>query len=520
MSNFKSFDYVFFGSNIDHLNSIQYFFEKKSIYPTYRQVDNINSLKITLNEKLWDIFLICDDGIEIDIKELNRVINNNRFSPRAIWLSNHFDEDKVVYLMKNGLSNCVKSDDLEKLYKIVTCELEELNKIREENRYTSVAENIVKYDIIRRFAGNVSHKINEMLMVILNTAAYLSSDKSLSSDSRYEIENITRAGMKSLNLARDLLKVSSGVVLNTTIVNIDNFLTNLISKLRNVLGDEIDINYKRSKIGGDIKIDEDLITEAFQNVALYLSSKATGSEEISMFADIVCFDGDEIFLKKSSLRAGEYFKITIGKAGQKINKEEIKHIFEPYYTNLETSKSDGLALSVSYGIIWEHNGIIDVEYNEKGWINFVIYLPVFKKDSKEILLPRVSEFAPVSKGTVLIVDDDDDVKNILIRIFSEGGFNIIDAIDGLGALVMLQKKKPSDLVALITDVIMPKMNGLELAREVREKYNNVKVVFLSGYPDNNGEILNFPNSIFVQKPITRDVLMKIVKSFLFGEKSE
>ncbi|MGC9042291.1 MAG: response regulator [Myxococcota bacterium] len=519
MEPIKSFNYLFCGSSGEDLDRIQRLFEKRSIYPTFRHIGDENELNRAMGENGWNLIFYdldeCRIPLEFIIKKRDEY---DRFLPLLVY-SNVIDSIKSAEVIRSGATNFLKKDDPERLFEVALDELRLAQLKRKNERYNQIRENVEKYELIRRFAGNVSHKINNLIMVVLNNAAFLSADKGLLPHLKDDVEQLIKVAGRGEEFVRMLLCVAGGVVLNSQLIEVNSFLYKLADNLKAVSGMNIHINVVRSPTPCEIKGDERLLIEAFRKVVENCKRLMPDGGVINLGADLLSFEEGDEFLKASGLKKGEYVRFTLADSAKAIDRELARHIFEPYFSGSSKEKSDNIGMAVSYGIIWEHNGIMDFESIEGRGNFYYFYLPTFKRDSKEILLPRVSEYISKPEGTVLIVEDDEEVKDILIRIFMEEGYNIMDAIDGLGALVMLTRNKPTNLIALITDVIMPKMGGLELARTVREKYRDLKVVFISGYPDNDGEILRFENSIFIQKPITKDALMKRVKDFLFGEKS-
>lgn len=515
MNKLKSFNYLFIGEDTELLNSIQTYFERQSIYPLHRQIRDKNGLIESIKNGDWEIILVNENLKSITLREIFDITTNNQTTARLVLILDNIDIDKLKYLIeKRFYTICVRSN-IDDIYNTVLSELKELEKIKREKRLKSIENIIEKYEVIRRFAGNVSHKINDMLMVIINSSVFISENPSTQNELKNEIEQIIKVSKKGQGFAQNLLKIASSSVLNVGVYEINSLLQKITDNIKMTLGSNININLSKNNISREIKVDERLITEAFSYILTFLMERMNEKKEINIKTNSISFEKDDPFIRASRLREGEYFKIEISGEEVTLQSEDKNHIFEPFYFEKGISKGTGMDLTISFGIIWEHNGIIDIEETENKATSFVIYLPVYKRDSKETLIPRATEYFTQSKGAILIVEDDEEVKNVLLRIFSGIGFKVIDAIDGLAALVMLQKTKPEDLKAIITDVIMPKMSGVELAKEIRKKYKDVKIIFISGYPENREDILNFPNSIFIQKPISKDILLKKVKDFLF-----
>jgi len=520
MNELKGFSSVFLTRDNQIVDEIQRFFEKKCIYPHFRQMDSIEGLGDILRSNEWDN-IIYDNGMtNVDLLEVLKSRERERSSLPVIVLSSEMENDNIADLFKKGIDNFVSRSKYDRLLDAISQERELRERKDQSKKYKNLREFSNRYELVRRFAGGVSHSINNMLMVILNSAIFLKDDRGLLPHLKEDVEEILNAVQRGQSYIRNLLMLAGGHQLNMQIIDVNSFLYKLADSLRRGVGGNIDINVTRLQKSVEIKADENILLSAFSKIADNSKYFMPRGGEFHIKTELVDFDSQDEFVEAAGIKAGEYVKFTFSDTGVGIDEESKAHIFEPYYTTKGLGIAAGLGLSILYGIIWEHNGAVDVDSELNKGTNIYVYLPVFKRDSKEILMPKVSEYAPKKRGSVLVVDDDEDVKNILIRVFSEEGFNVSSAVNGLGAIVMLEKMKPKDLVALVTDVIMPNMNGVELAREVRQKYKDVKVIFISGYPDNDQEVLRFENSIFIQKPINRQDLMKRVKEFISGEESE
>ncbi len=515
----RSFDCLFFGRDSNYSVRIQQFFEKMCIYPNMRQITDTAGFSNAREEMAWDILLFDLESSDTDISEILRIRNMNGQYIPVVLLSDGINPEDLAEFMKKGLDNYVRKGNEERLAAITLAELERKREYEREKRYCLISENARKFEIIKNMAGNISYTLNNVLMVILNTSAFLLEDKGLLPHLKEDVENILAMGRKGEDFARRLLMMAGGVVINPNILEAGSFLYKIGENLRGIMSTGIDVNVERGKIACQIKGDEILLLIAFRQLGIFLRDLMRGGGSIVIRGEVVNLEDDPDFLRAGGLRPFEYLKISMISSATGINGKLKGHIFEPFYTRDGDWKKADFGPALSNGIIWEHNGLIEFGTESGDRASFYVYLPLHKKDSKEIFISKNSEYTPAKKGTVLIVEDDEEVKNILIRIFREEGYSIMDAADGLGALVMVQRYKP-DLAALVTDVIMPRMGGLELAREFRRHFPDLKVVFISGFPDNDGEILRFENSIFIQKPLSKNELMKRVKKFIWGEDSE
>ncbi len=519
MSSPRGFEFLFLGNDSHFLETVIRTFEERRIYPLFRQITTEGILSDSLKENNWDVIIYDSESSDIPLEKVINLKKDTDCDLPLILISNEVDIESLTSLIKAGVSNFVRRVNLSRLYEVVKEELNELEDRKSKKRYEIVERRLANYEIIRRFAGNVSLSLNNLLMVILNTAIFISEDKGLAEHLKADVDQIITTVRKGKDFARGLLAVAGGVVLNKKVLDVNSFFYRLAENLRAVAGRNIDINMVRTALNCEINVDENLLFEAFRHIAICSRDLMKGEGTISIKGEIVDFEKDGEFVERYGVKDVKYLKIIFSNSAKGIEERVREHIFEPYFSGLNNRDLPSIGPAKSYGIVWEHNGIIDFDIDPQAGVVFYIYLPIYKRDSKEILMPVRSEYSLNPGGSILIVDDDETVKSVLVRIFREEGYNVIDAVDGMGAIVLVQRYKPENLIAVITDIIMPKMNGLELAKELRKISPKLKVVFMSGYPDNDEEIMNFENSIFIQKPIGRDVFLKVVRNFLFGEKN-
>lgn len=514
----KGFNALFISENEALISKAERYLEQRKIYPHLRQIRSENELTETLTDKSWEIILYEYATPSVNIGTFFDLLTKMSIVIPIVVIGENIGGEMVADLVKRGFSDYVERENLERLEMVILREIERYNLLKRSARYDILRRNAELSDIFGRFAGGIAHNINNMLMVILNNALFIRDNPVLTINLKDDINRIITSVRKGEEFVKNILSIASGHKLNLQILDVNSFVYKVAENIRGTMGRSIDVNVERTIGTAYINVDENLIFQAFRNIALNAKEAIQSSGLFHIKAEIVNLDGDDPITRYGGARAGEYVKFTLSDTGGGIPEDIAPHIFEPCYSTKGRGSCLGLGLPVSYGIIKEHNGIIDFDTTPGKGSNFYIYLPLYKEDSKEILLPNQSGSVKKSKGTVLLVEDDLDIRFVMSRIFTEEGFNTIEAVDGLGALVMLNKVRPQDLCAVVTDVIMPKMNGVELAKKIREKYKDVKIIFISGYPDNDEEILRFTNSIFIQKPITGEMLMYKIGEFLKEEK--
>lgn len=518
MNELRGFNALFVSSDEALISEVERYLEQRKVYPHFRQIRSENELREALTDRLWEIIFYEYVTTSVNINTFFDLLTGMSITIPTIVVGENIDGEIVADLIKKGFSDYVERGNYERLKMVILREIERYKLLKRTARYDILKRNVELSNIVSRFAGGIAYNVSNMLMVILNNALFIRDNPVLTINLRDDIDRIITSARKGEGFVKNLLSVACGHKLNLQILDVSSFVYKMADNIRGMMGVDIDVNVERFVGTAYIHVDENLIFQAFQNIALNAKEAMRGSGLFTIKSEIVDLGGYDPLIRYGGLRAGKYVKFTLSDTGDGISEDIAPHIFEPCYSTKGRGLYLGLGLSASYGILREHSGIVDFDTTPGEGSNFYIYIPLYEKYSKEILLPRQSGSLKKREGTVLLVEDDLDVRLIMSRIFTEEGFNTIEAVDGLGALVMLDKVRPRDLRAVVTDVIMPKMSGVELAKKIREKYESVKIIFISGYPDNDEEILRFANSIFIQKPFTGEMLMCKIREFLKEEK--
>ena len=310
-----------------------------------------------------------------------------------------------------------------------------------------------------------------------------------------------------------MLAFSRRQVLELTDLDLNEVITDLMNMLRRIIGEHIALKIKPGHDLGIIRADQGQMIQILTNLCVNAHDAMPEGGTITIETRNVHIDEDfpEPYL---TLTPGPYIQLSLSDTGSGMTKETLDQIFEPFFTTKELGRGTGLGLATVYGLVQQHQGMINV-FSEvgKGTI-FKIYLPIVEREAVE---PDNRKLFPVKGGTetILVAEDDTMVLGLTQNILEGAGYTVLTAIDGEQALTIFKKNVDKiDLVLL--DVVMPKMGGREVFDQIRKQYPNLKILFASGY-STSAIHTNFvldEGLVFIQKPYPRKVLLSKVREIL------
>lgn len=337
-----------------------------------------------------------------------------------------------------------------------------------------------KMEAIGQLAGGVAHDFNNILQVIGGYCSLLQTDDSLSEPQLKKVDAIASSADKAAQLTRGLLAFSRKQSLVTRHESLNEIIQHVHNFLARIIGEDITLTI--SSAGTDLPIiaDRGQLEQVLVNLAANARDAMPNGGVFSIKSELAVLDASFTDYHKYDIPAGKYALLTVSDTGTGISKEHLDHIFEPFFTTKEVGKGTGLGMAISYGIIKQHNGFINV-YSEPGQGTvFRIYLPIREAD-RQPLAPKADTVLPAGGDeTILVAEDDPTVRNLVSEVLSIYGYDIIPAVDGLDAVDKF--KVNQDRIGLILmDMIMPKKNGKEAYEEIQKIKPGIKVLFSSGY---------------------------------------
>lgn len=367
-----------------------------------------------------------------------------------------------------------------------------------------------KMDAVGRLAGGVAGDFNNVLTVITGYSDLLRMQIPAASPMRRFADEILYAGERAATLTRQLLTFSSGQASQPKVVDLNTAIAGMQPMLRRLLGDAVDLIILPGPGLGYVQIDADQMHQVIVNLATNAREAMPNGGKLVL--ETSNLELDEAAAKKAGLKPGAYVMLAVSDTGCGMDAEIRSRLFEPFFTTKEHGKGSGLGLSMVYGTVKQSDG------------NITVYSQVNCGTIFELYLPRVEPTAPipaprraaVSKGseTILLVDDEEGVRKLESAVLHNGGYTVIEAANGLVALTIYEKNSHKiDLV--VTDVVMPQMNGFELGVRLAEKNPDLRVLYVSGYRDS--PIASSPGEspkAFLHKPFTPDLLLAKVREVL------
>jgi PAS domain S-box-containing protein len=377
-----------------------------------------------------------------------------------------------------------------------------------------------KMESIGTFAGGIAHDFNNILTAIIGfgyiTLVNMGPDDPL----RRNIEHMLEGTDKAAQLTKDLLLFSRKHVSEKRPVDLNEIIRRVEKFLLRVIGEDINCSLALHNEPIVVNADPHQLEQVLMNLATNARDAMAKVGELMISAEQITF-GDDFVAMHGYGKPGRYALLTISDTGEGMDEETRQKIFDPFFTTKEVGKGTGLGLAVVYGIIIkEHEGFINI-YSEPGTgTTFKIYLPLISSEVRGEEIATEKETLAQGTETILLAEDDESVRKLISIVLKQEGYKVIEAIDGVDSVKKFIENKET-IRLLLSDLIMPKMNGKEAYDEMKVWRPGLKAIFVSGYaPDVIRQKMSLENSVvLISKPILPYSLLKKVRCLLDeGEK--
>ena len=371
-----------------------------------------------------------------------------------------------------------------------------------------------KIEAIGRLASGIAHDFNNLLTVIKGYSQLSLIELKEDVPLRGNIEEIKRASDRAADLTRQLLAFSRRQILEMRVLDLNTVLRDLDKMLHRLIGEDIELVTVFTDDLGRVKTDPGWVGQVIMNLAVNARDAMPSVGKLTIETANVELDG-AYARNHIAVTPGRYVMLSVSDTGVGMTPEVRQQIFEPFFTTKEKGKGTGLGLSTVYGIVKQSGGNMWV-YSEPGkGTTFKIYLPRVDEPLEELGERVEVKEIPRGTETILVVEDEEDVRKLAVRILERQGYKVLEASQGLDAFLIAEKYE--DLIhLLVTDVVMPKISGRELADRIAEIRLEIKVLYMSGYTDNaivHHGVLGEGRK-FIQKPFTVDGLARKVRELL------
>jgi two-component system cell cycle sensor histidine kinase/response regulator CckA len=396
------------------------------------------------------------------------------------------------------------------VYTIETTEVRELEK--------QVAQ-VQKMDTVGQLAGGIAHDFNNVLSAIMMATDFLLNAHKPTDPSFGDIMQIKQNANRAASLVRHLLAFSRRQTLRPQVLDFGETLSDLTILLRRLLGEKVALEMVHGRDLWPVKADVSQLEQVVVNLAVNArDAMPNGGKLIVRTANIT--EAECKTLSYKPLPPADYVTVDVSDTGTGIAKEIIDKIFEPFFTTKETGKGTGLGLSTVYGIVKQTNGYIFVDSTIGKGTTFRIFLPRHVPAAGEVIeAAPVDTKAPAKPaadltghGTILLVEDEEGLRGLNARGLSSRGYTVLEAGNGVEAIAVIESHD-GEVDLVVSDVVMPEMDGPTLAAQLRERNPNLKIIFVSGYAEDAFE-KNLPDDVkfnFLPKPFTLKQLVAAVK---------
>ena len=363
-----------------------------------------------------------------------------------------------------------------------------------------------KMEAMGRLAGGVAHDFNNLLTVIKGNNGILADH--LGSEHRLIklTTQIDGAADRAVSLTRQLLAFCRMQVLQPKILDLNGLVSEMCRLLRRLVPEDIAFNFRAGESLGRVRADPGQIEQVLMNLVVNAGDAMPKGGTLTVETRNVTISEQEAS-RRAPASPGDYVLLSVSDNGIGMDAETKARIFEPFFTTKEQGKGTGLGLATVYGIVKQSGGFIWVE-SEPGWgARFEIYFP--RVSGRLERAPVRTEEIPISPGlkTVLVAEDEDAVRELACEFLKSAGYNVLAASNGAEALALVQSSN-QPIHVLLTDLVMPRMRGPELAKRLKALQPQIKVIYVSGYLDYQQDSNEFvEQALFVQKPFSRTILI-------------
>jgi PAS domain S-box-containing protein len=372
-----------------------------------------------------------------------------------------------------------------------------------------------KMEAIGSLAGGVAHDFNNLLSAVLSYSEMLAADLKEGDPMREGLNEIRHAGLRAVELTRQLLAFSRQQVLQPKLVNLTEIVEGMENMLRRLIGEDLELNIACLPRLSKVLVDPGQMEQVIMNLAVNARDAMPRGGRLTIETKEVVLD-EAYASEHVGAKAGSHVMLAVSDTGTGMDKATQSRVFEPFFTTKEPGKGTGLGLATVFGIVKQSGGTIWLYSEPEHGTVFKIYLPIADRAG----VAEISTPLPEGRGlhgseTILLVEDEQRVRVLARTILRRYGYNVIEAQGG-GDALLLCEQHPATIHLLLTDVVMPRMSGRQLAERLLTIRPEMKVLYMSGYTDDAVVRHGILHSTiaFIQKPITPEALARKVRETL------
>ena len=388
--------------------------------------------------------------------------------------------------------------------------------VTERRKLEQTISHSQKMETVGQLAGGIAHDFNNLLTVILGDCEFLERDATLTKENMELAKEIHRTADQAASLTRQLLAFSRKQILKPKVLDLNKVIVECGRMLGRLLGEDVALKTHLTSRLRPVRLDAGQFEQVLVNLAVNARDAMPHGGNLIIETANIELEG-RMLASQPDLKPGPHVTVTVRDSGQGMSEGTLARLFEPFFTTKPLGKGTGLGLATVFGIIKQSGGQITVSSEVGVGSTFTLFFPQAQEASTEVPQSVVKPRSAQGTETILVVEDDENVRKLTCRILRSHGYHVLEAGNGTEALEVIIR--PATHIQLVlTDVVMPEMNGRQLAEQLAKNYPEVKVLFLSGYTDDTilRQGVSMHETAFIQKPFSQGALAQKVRELLDG----
>ncbi len=480
--------------------------------PTWQRVEQAAAMRAALAGSPWDLVIADYRMPDFSAFDALQVLHDSGLDLPFIIVSGAIGEDTAVRAMKAGAHDYIMKDSLARLIPVITRELREAVGRRERKNLEAQILQSRKLEAVGRLASGVAHDFNNLLTVIVGRSEFVRQRLSRHDLPYQDVDLIIATAKRAASLTRQLLAFSRKQMLQPRVLDLNAVVTEIEPMLSRLIGEHIHLRLALASELGAVRADRGQFEQVIVNLAINArDAMPTGGQLVIETGNVHLDEADS--RRTEGVQPGPHVMLVVSDSGVGMSAETKTHLFEPFFTTKGPDGGTGLGLATVYGVVRQSGGAISVSSDLGQGASFRMYLPRVEEAVEPIERARLLTGSPHGSETVMLVEDEEQVRAVAREFLQAHGYTVLEARHGDEALAISARHRGS-IDLLVTDLVMPRMGGRELVRRLASARPRMKVLYVSGYSDDTIVSADSLDAPFLEKPFASDALARKVREVL------